>query len=99
MENDIPELLEDDILDTDQVAAMLGCSTVTVDRKARSGELPAFRFGNGGWKFTRKTLIDALHKRASDRADARTRNAPSPTQSVFGGTTRDIAAEFGQLSP
>jgi excisionase family DNA binding protein len=52
-----------DVLDETEVAAILDCEPKTVQEKARSGELPAIKFGRS-WRFPRSALMQALHELA-----------------------------------
>ena len=66
------------ILDADTVAAMLGCSTRTVEDHARAGVLPGTKFGEG-WVFVDELVVDAVRRKsiaeAEQRAKPRTPNA------------------------
>lgn len=54
-----------DVLDENEVAGILDCEPSTVQEKARSGELPAVKFGRS-WRFPRTALMEALHKKAME---------------------------------
>ena len=51
------------ILDADTVAAMLGCSTRTVEDHARAGVLPGTKFGEG-WVFVDELVVDAVRRKS-----------------------------------
>jgi excisionase family DNA binding protein len=55
--------MTDDILTVDQVAALLDCTPVTIEAKARDAELPAVKFGRS-WVFPRTALLEVLHAKA-----------------------------------
>lgn len=52
-----------DILDETEVAQLLDCEPRTVQEKARTGELPAVKFGRS-WRFPRSALLQSLHELA-----------------------------------
>jgi excisionase family DNA binding protein len=49
-----------DVLDESEVAKILDCEPLTVQVKARSGELPAIKFGRS-WRFPRAALLQYLN--------------------------------------
>ena len=51
-----------EVLDSEQVAVMLGVERVTVQRLAKAGKLPAARVGKK-WVFFRHVLEEWLEKR------------------------------------
>lgn len=48
-----------DILNADQAAELLDCDKSTIEELARTGKLPAKKFGRG-WVFVRDLLIEAV---------------------------------------
>lgn len=64
----------EDVLGVSEVAALLRCSERTVEDKARAGDLPGLKFGDGGWVFPRPALITRLTEEAL--AEASKRRAP-----------------------
>jgi excisionase family DNA binding protein len=65
MENDLPRLLT-----KEQVAEMLECEPLTVEEKARTGELPAIKIGRS-WKFPREALFECFNKMALEPKQTR----------------------------
>lgn len=63
-----------DVLDENEVAAILDCQPLTVQEKARNGELPAIKYGRS-WRFPRVALLDALNRQALQH----TTHKPKPT--------------------
>lgn len=62
-----------EVLTVDQVASALGCSPRTVEERARAGDLPGLKFGDGGWIFPLQALLQVLNKCATDQAEERKR--------------------------
>lgn len=58
------------LLDSEQVASLLKCSTRTVEDYARSGRLPAAKFGDG-WVFPAEALMRAVNRIAEEEAGKR----------------------------
>ena len=56
------------IMTSEQVANLLQCSPRTVEDKARSGELPAVKFGEG-WVFPAVALLEAVNNAARGNLD------------------------------
>lgn len=54
-----------EILKAEELADMLGCSVTTVEEKARQGQLPGLKFGDGGWVFPTRATFDMLNSYAS----------------------------------
>lgn len=52
-----------DVLNETEVAAILDCEPKTVQDKARTGELPAIKFGRS-WVFPRSALLQKLNELA-----------------------------------
>lgn len=52
-----------DVMDENEVAALLACEPSTVEEAARKGELPAVKFGRS-WRFPRSALLAVLHEKA-----------------------------------
>jgi excisionase family DNA binding protein len=53
--------MDEEILDVNRAAKILGVSSRTVYNMARQGKIPAMRVGRE-WRFARKTLIDWVSK-------------------------------------
>ena len=53
--------MDEEILDVNRAAKILGVSSRTVYNMARQGQIPATRVGRE-WRFARKTLIDWVSK-------------------------------------
>lgn len=58
------------VMDSAQVAALLKCSERTVEDHARSGRLPAVKFGDG-WVFPAEALLRAVNRLAEAEAEKR----------------------------
>lgn len=58
-----------DILSTEELAAILRCSAFTIEEKARRGELPGLKFGDGGWVFPWVATLGYLNTLATQRPD------------------------------
>jgi excisionase family DNA binding protein len=75
--------MNQDIYTTQELAELLGCATTTIEERARTGELPGLKFGDGGWVFPRLATVDALNERArieaAFRADAAS-SSPRPVR-------------------
>jgi hypothetical protein len=70
-----------DVLNVDAVARMLGCAITTVEERARTGDLPGLKFGDGGWVFPASALAMRLQELAL--AEAAARRQPSRAVGVF----------------
>ena len=63
----------DDILTKEQVAELLQCDVLTLEDKARNGELPGLKVGRS-WVFPREALLQRLNEMAlASPVKARTR--------------------------
>lgn len=71
----------DDVLDVEQVAELLRCEPVTVERMARAGELPGTKFGRS-WVFVRSLVIEAVRDRIVG-ATAKPEPEASPAKQVW----------------
>lgn len=60
----------DDVLDDSEVATLLDCDVRTVQEKARTGELPAIKFGRS-WRFPKTALLHVLNELALKSKPAR----------------------------
>jgi excisionase family DNA binding protein len=60
----------DDVLDTEQVAALLRCSADTVRARADAGELTGIKYGRD-WVFPRVALLEAVNELAREEASKR----------------------------
>lgn len=58
------------LMDSTQVATLLKCSERTAEDYARSGRLPAVKFGEG-WMFPADALLRAVNRMAEEEAAAR----------------------------
>lgn len=56
-----------DILNVTQMAGMLGCAVSTVEERARTGDLPGLKFGDGGWIFPRRAVLERLYEKSMAR--------------------------------
>jgi hypothetical protein len=70
-----------DVLKAGDVANMLGCALSTVEERARSGDLPGLKFGDGGWVFPASALAFRLQELALAEAEAR--RAPRSRKAVL----------------
>lgn len=68
-----------DVMTKDEVALILDCESGTVEEKARTGELPAVKFGRS-WIFPRTALLECLHKRALENTQPKARPPPMARQ-------------------
>ena len=59
-----------DVMSKDEVAEILDCEPVTVEEKARTGELPGVKFGRS-WIFPRTALLECLHTKALENTKPR----------------------------
>lgn len=83
---------EKDVINSDECAELLLCSTEHVEELARNGEIPGLKFGRS-WIFVYRDLLDFLADKARDEADSR-RSRRSTAHQV--GTTR---TRRGRLPP
>lgn len=71
------------LMDAPAVAQLLKCSERTVEDHARSGRLPAVKFGDG-WMFPAEALLRAVNRLAEDEAARRAKPAaPSAIKRVL----------------
>jgi hypothetical protein len=73
-------MIQLNVLKADAVASMLGCAVTTVEERARSGDLPGLKFGDGGWVFPASALAMRLQELAL--AEASARRAPTHAPAV-----------------
>ena len=59
------------IMNSQQVADLLGCSVKTVENHARAGTLPGTKFGDG-WVFASELVIEAVKTISQQEAAERT---------------------------
>lgn len=78
----LPSDLAHSVLRGAQVATLLGCAESTIEEMARDGELPGLKFGDAGWVFPLKALLDHLNADAKLKMLARW----SERQGGSGGT-------------
>ena len=60
-----------DVLAEDDVAEILRCAVTTVQDRARAGDLPGLKFGEGGWVFPAGALAHRLDELALEQAQQR----------------------------
>lgn len=60
------------ILTTEEVAALLKCSTRTVEDHARSGRIPGAKFGEG-WVFAADLVVEAVKRISLEAAESRSK--------------------------
>lgn len=64
------------IINSEQVANLLGCSVKTVENHARAGTIPGAKFGDG-WVFVSELVIEAVktisQQQAAERAQPQRR--------------------------
>ena len=66
--------MDEEILDVEGAARVLGVSTRTIYALARKGEIPAMRVGRE-WRFARKNLVDwVTNSSQADQLAAALRN-------------------------
>ena len=65
-----------DVMSKDEVAEILDCEPVTVEEKARTGELPGVKFGRS-WIFPKTALLECLHTKALENTKPRTTVSPA----------------------
>lgn len=65
-----------DVMSKDEVAEILDCEPVTVEEKARTGELPGVKFGRS-WIFPKTALLECLHTKALENTKPRTTVSPT----------------------
>jgi transcriptional regulator with XRE-family HTH domain len=81
------------ILNSQQVAEMLGCSPRTVEDYARAGRFPGAKFGDG-WVFVLDLIIDTVRQITIEEAAARRAKldeSADPAASVFAVNPTDIS--------
>jgi excisionase family DNA binding protein len=69
-----------DVLNEIEVAQLLGCAVTTVQDRARSGDLPGLKYGDGGWRFPARALSARLEEVALQQAAERRK----PAQTLAG---------------
>jgi excisionase family DNA binding protein len=67
-----------DVMSKVEVASILDCEPDTVEEKARTGELPAVKYGRS-WIFPRSALLECLHKQALENTKPKVRETPKAT--------------------
>lgn len=75
------------LLDAPAVSELLKCSRRTVEDHARSGRLPAVKFGDG-WLFPAEALLRAINRMAETEAAQR---AKTPSASAVATATQKPA--------
>lgn len=68
-----------EVFDAAQAAKLLRCAETTVEERARRGDLPGLKFGDG-WIFPRDALLARLNELALE--EAARRRAPSIPSAV-----------------
>lgn len=81
------------ILTTEEVAALLKCSTRTVEDHARAGRIPGAKFGEG-WVFAADLVVAAVKEMSLEQAKRR-RPAPAPEAAGQAGVLGVIKAVPG----
>ena len=66
--------MSDEILDEQQVAAMLDCATSTVLELARERKIPGVKLGKS-WRFPRAALMEVLNRMAMATTEKPARKA------------------------
>ena len=66
-----------DIMTKEEVADILDCEPTTVEDKARSGELPAVKYGRG-WIIPRTALLEHLHAKAMENVKPKGASQAAP---------------------
>lgn len=64
------------VLSADELAILMGCSTKTIEDKARAGSIPGLLWGDGGWVFP----VKALYKRLNESAIEQSLKRRQPSQ-------------------
>jgi hypothetical protein len=70
-----------EVLEPDEVARIMRCSVTTVERRARTGDLPGLKFGDG-WVFPVEALRERLSELAKEEAAKRRKPAKGLGQIV-----------------
>ncbi len=60
-----------DVFTAEALATLLGCAVTTIEERARSGDLPGLKFGDGGWRFPAEALARRLNELAIEEAAKR----------------------------
>jgi len=60
-----------DILDVEQTAEYFGAGVRLIYKMAKDGSLPAFKFGDGCWRFNRSALVEWSKSQAFDNLTKR----------------------------
>ena len=76
------------VLTEKDVAELVGCTTETVQEKARDGVLPGLKLGVS-WRFPAGALARALDELAMQEA-AKRKKVPDPTATVTAKTARKL---------
>lgn len=83
-----------EVLVAEELAAMLHCSVKTIEERARRGDLPGLKFGDG-WVFPRDALFQRLNELALSEASRRGRSErPTPS-----GVLRPVESDKGKRRP
>jgi hypothetical protein len=75
------------ILTVTEVAALMQCAESTVETHARAGNVPALRWGDGGWVFPAQALYNRLNELAIEQAVER-RKPPDFTAVIVANRKR-----------
>lgn len=70
-------MTNDLVFDSEQAAAVLRCSAKTVEDRARSGDLPGLKYGDG-WVFPVQAFYERLNELAHEQAAERRRGKSKP---------------------
>lgn len=66
------------VLDVPAAALLLRCAETTVEERARRGDLPGLKIGEG-WVFPRGAFLQRLDELALEESAARRKPAPRPS--------------------
>jgi hypothetical protein len=75
------------VFDSNQAAAILRCSTKTVEERARSGDLPGLKYGDG-WVFPVQAFYERLNELAREQAAERRKGTGKPAPAAVATTTQ-----------
>ncbi len=82
-------VVPDRIFDADELAALLHCAVTTIEERARRGDLPGLKIGEG-WIFPAGALFQRLNELALEESTKR-RQPPPPShviRSIDGPSTK-----------
>lgn len=79
-------MTSDLVFDSVQAAAILRCSAKTVEERARSGDLPGLKYGDG-WVFPVQAFYERLNELAREQAAERRKGKSKPAPAAVATTT------------